>query len=34
MLETDDPDQQLAAARSVRANRSRTRNRWLGKSRR
>jgi hypothetical protein len=34
MLETDDPDQQRAAARSVRTNRSRMRNRWLGNSRR
>jgi hypothetical protein len=32
MLETDDPEQQQAAARSVRANRSRMRNRWLGGS--
>ena len=34
MLETDDPDQQAAAARSVRANRNRMRSRWLGNSRR
>ena len=34
MLETDDPDQQAAAARSVRSSRSRMRNRWLGNSRR
>jgi hypothetical protein len=32
MIETDDPDQQRAAARSVRTNRSRMRNRWLGNS--
>jgi hypothetical protein len=34
MLETDDPEQQSAAAQSVRANRSRMRQRWLGNSRR
>jgi hypothetical protein len=34
MLEADDPEQQRAAARSVRSNRSRMRNRWLGNSRR
>jgi hypothetical protein len=32
MLETEDPDQAVAAARSVRANRSRMRRRWLGNS--
>jgi hypothetical protein len=34
MLDSDDPEQQAAAARSVRTNRSRMRNRWLGNSRR
>ena len=34
MLESDDPEQQLAVARSVRGNRSRMRQRWLGNSRR
>ena len=30
MLETDDPEQQKAAAASVRSNRHRMRRRWLG----
>ena len=34
MLRTDDPEQQMAAARSARTNRSRMRNRWLGNPRR
>ena len=34
MPESDDPEQRAAAARSVRANRSRMRTRWLGDSRR
>jgi hypothetical protein len=32
MLESDDPAQQAAAARSARSSRSRMRNRWLGGS--
>jgi hypothetical protein len=31
MLESDDPEQRAAAARSVRANRSRMSRRWLGR---
>ena len=34
MLESDDPEQQKAAARSARTSRSRMRHRWLGNSRR
>jgi hypothetical protein len=33
MLDTDDPEQAMAAARSARSNRSRMRHRWLGSSR-
>jgi hypothetical protein len=31
MLESDDPEQQSAAAASVRSNRHRARHRWLGR---